>query len=186
MAYVGEVIDNSVSGERIMFQRTSATTGGRLLSFELRLAPGGHVPASHLHPIQEERFTILEGRMRFRLGLRSLLAGPGETVVVPPNTIHRFANAGRGQARVRVEVRPALRMEDLLETAADLAREGRSLPNGMPSPLELALFLHEFEHEIAIPVLPPSVVRLGLAPLVGLARRQGLDARYRVEPRRTA
>jgi mannose-6-phosphate isomerase-like protein (cupin superfamily) len=186
MAYVGEVIDNPVSGERIVFRQTSATTRGQLLAFELSLAPRGHVPSSHLHPRQEERFTILEGRMRFRRGRRRLVAGPGETVVVPPGATHRFANAGPGRARVRVEVRPALRMEDLLETAADLAREGCSLPNGMPRPLDLALFLEQFQDEVAIPVLPRSVARLGRTPLVWLARRRGLDARYRVERRRAA
>jgi quercetin dioxygenase-like cupin family protein len=179
MAYPGQVIDNPVSGERIAFRQTAATTGGRLLAFELSLAAGGHVPASHVHPAQEERFTVIEGRMRFRRGLSTLVARPGETVVVPPGTIHRFANLDDIGARALVEVRPALRMEDLLETTADLAREGRALPNGMPRPLDMALFLREFEREIAIPLLPRGLVRLGIGPLVQLAIRRGLDARYR-------
>jgi quercetin dioxygenase-like cupin family protein len=186
MAYVGQVVDNPISGERIAFQQTSATTAGQLLAFELTLAPGGHVPASHVHPVQEERFTVLEGRMRFRKGLRHLIVGPSETVVVPPSTVHRFANAGGGTARVHVEVRPALRMEELLETAAALSGDGHSLPNGMPRPLDVALFLEEFEQEIEVPVVPRSMVRLGLRPLVWLARRRGLDARYQVERRKAA
>lgn len=81
---------------------------------------------------------MLSGRMRFRQGLRTVVAGPGGVVVVAPGTVHAFANAGEEPARARVEIRPALRMEELFETAVALAREGRTTPTGMPRPLELA------------------------------------------------
>ena len=77
------VIENPISGERIVVRQTAAETGGQLFVFDLFLPPGAHVPARHAHPIQEEQFTVLSGRMRFRIGGRTILAGPGETVVVP-------------------------------------------------------------------------------------------------------
>jgi hypothetical protein len=33
-----------------------------------------------VHPIQTERFEVLEGRMRFRLGARHVDAGPGDVL----------------------------------------------------------------------------------------------------------
>ena len=60
-----------------------------------------------------------------------------------------FASAGDEPAVVRVRVTPALRMEELFETVAALAAEGRSLPSGMPKPLDLALFMREFADEVA-------------------------------------
>ena len=51
--------------------------------------------------------------MRFRVGARRLTAGPGEVVRVPRGTVHHFANAGSVPARVAVQSRPALNMEDL-------------------------------------------------------------------------
>ena len=184
MARIGQIVENPVSGERMVFRQTAATTGGRLLAFELFLSPHGHVPASHVHPLQEERFTVVTGRMRFRRGIRTLVAGPGETVVVPPRTIHRFTNAGGGEARVLVEVRPALRMEDLLETSAALAVEGRTFPNGLPLPLDLALFLREFDRELRIPLVPHALANAALVPGARLAERLGLGIRY--EGRRLA
>jgi quercetin dioxygenase-like cupin family protein len=175
----GPVIDNPVTGERIVIRRGAAETGGELLEIDLFLTADGHVPAAHVHPFQEERFTVVRGRMKFRAGLRTVVAGPGQTVAVPPGTIHRFQNAGDEEAHAVVEVRPALRMEELFRTTADLARDGRTLPNGMPYPLDFALFLQEFEREVAIPVLPGGLVRAGVAPLARAARRRGLDARYR-------
>ncbi|MBO0706281.1 MAG: hypothetical protein J2P39_13235, partial [Candidatus Dormibacteraeota bacterium] len=56
----GRVIENPVSGERIVIRRSGAETGGALLAFDLFLPPGAHVPAGHVHPEQEERFTVLE------------------------------------------------------------------------------------------------------------------------------
>jgi mannose-6-phosphate isomerase-like protein (cupin superfamily) len=186
LTHGGPVIDNPVTGERIVIRRTAADTGGTLLAFDLYLTAGGHVPASHVHPFQEERFTVVEGRMKFRQGVRIVTAGPGQTVAVQPGTIHRFANAGDEPAHAVVEVRPALRMEELLRTTAALAREGRTLPNGMPSPLDFALFLEEFEREVAIPAVPRALVRAAIAPLARAARRRGLDERYRPAPDRIA
>lgn len=187
MSTTGQIIDHPTSGERLIVRRPAASTGGRLFSFELTLAPGGHVPASHVHPRQEESFTLLEGRMRFRRGSRSILATAGQTVVVPPGTVHRFRNDGDGAiARALVEVRPALRMEELFETMADLAREHRTLPNGMPRPLDFALFLQEFRQELQIPFLPAAVVRVGLAPLRWAAEQRGLGRRYAKDRRLVA
>src|SRR4051795_5390556 len=116
MAYAGQIITNPVSGESIEFIATSRDTDGERLEFELELTPDGHVPGAHVHPEQEERFHVLEGTMKFRLGMRTIVAGPGETVVVPAGRVHKFTNGGDGEARVRVEVAPALDMEELLVT----------------------------------------------------------------------
>lgn len=178
MAHSGQIISNPVSGERILFRKTAADTAGELLSFDLFLTPGGHVPGAHVHPVQEERFTIVSGHMKFRYGIRTIVASAGDTVVVPPGTLHRFANLGDEPAHAMVEVSPALRMEDLLEMAAILAREGRTLPNGMPKPLDFAVFLREFEQEVRVPFLPNGLVRMATSPLELLARRRGLDVYY--------
>jgi quercetin dioxygenase-like cupin family protein len=173
MAYARQTIHNHVSGERITFLRTAADTAGRLLEFELELAPDGRVPGAHVHPEQEERFHVLEGTMAFRLGLRTIVAQAGETVVVPAGRVHRFANGGDEPARVRVEVEPALDMEGLLSTTAQLAHEGNVWPSGMPKPLHLALFVQRFRREVRAPFPPAPVVRALLAPVAALARRRG-------------
>jgi quercetin dioxygenase-like cupin family protein len=173
MAHAGQTIQNDVTGERISFRRTAEDTAGELLEFDMALAPDGHVPGAHVHPEQEERFEIQSGTMRFRLGRKRMLAGPGEVVVVPAGTVHRFENAGDDEARVRVQVRPALDMEQLLETSATLAREGATNAKGMPKPLHLALFVRRFEREVRAPFPPPAIVRLLLAPLAWLGTRRG-------------
>jgi quercetin dioxygenase-like cupin family protein len=183
MAYAGQVIENPLSGERITFHLTAAQTSGELVVIDLEVAAGGRMPAGlHVHPEQEERFEVVRGRMRFRMRGRRILAGPGHVVVVPAGVRHDWANAGDDPALVRVEIRPALAMERLFETAVALAREGRSFTSGMPKPLDLALFVREFEREVQAAFPPPWAQRIAIAPLAWIAERRGYGARYRADP----
>ena len=180
MAFSGQILENPASGERITIRQTAADTDGELLAIDLELPAGRRVPGGqHIHPKQEERFEVVEGTMRFRMGRKRVVAGPGEVVVVPPGQKHDFANAGDEDALVRVEVRPALKMEQLFETAVGLAEQGRTMMGGIPRPLDLALFVEEFEDEVQAAFPPRWVQRLALAPLAWLARRRGRPLRAR-------
>lgn len=173
MAYTGQTLENPASGERITFRQTSAETNGELLAIDLELPANRRVPGGlHIHPKQEERFEVVEGTMRFRMGRETIVAGPGEVVVVPADVKHDFANAGDDEALVRVEVRPALKMEKLFETAVGLAEQGRTMLGGIPRPLDLALFVEEFEDEVQAAFPPRWLQRIALAPPGWLARRR--------------
>ena len=178
MAYAGQIISNPVSGERITFLRTAADTDGELLAIELELTPDGHVPGMHVHPKQEERFEVLEGTMTFRMGRRKITARAGDVVTVPAGRAHKFANGGDTRAVCRVEVRPALDMEVLFETACALAEEGKVLRSGMPKPVHLALFVHRFRDEVKAPFPPAFIQRASLKPLAVIGRARGHAARY--------
>jgi quercetin dioxygenase-like cupin family protein len=169
------VIENPVSGERIVIRQTATETNGQLLSFDLFLPPGGHVPAAHAHPAQEERFTVVEGQLRFRLGRRTVLVDAGQTLLVRPGTAHWFGNAGAAVAQARVEVRPALRMQELLERSGAISG---SRPVASVAHLsDLALVLLEFRREVAVPHLPARLVHALLAPFGWLARRRARQGR---------
>ena len=167
----GDTLENPVTGERFTFTDTATSTGGELLAFELGLRPGGAVPVSHVHPIQTERFEVVHGQMRFRVGWRTVVAGPGEVVEVEPGVRHSFANAGEDEARVRVEVRPALAMEEMFTEVIAMAQSGRMSRRGMPrNLLDFALLARTYDQVARGPFLSVSVQRLLLAPLVFAAR----------------
>jgi quercetin dioxygenase-like cupin family protein len=168
----GQTLENPVTGERFTFTETAASSDGELLAFELGLTPGGAVPIPHVHPIQTERFEVVEGRMRFRVGLRTVEASPGDVVEVEPGVMHGFANAGDQEARVLVEVRPALAMEEMFAEVIAMARAGRMTRRGMPrNPLDLALLARTYDQEAHAPFMTVGVQRLLLAPLVFAAKR---------------
>jgi quercetin dioxygenase-like cupin family protein len=167
----GQTLENPVTGERFTFTHTAGTTGGELLAFELALRPGGAVPIPHVHPIQTERFEVVAGRMRFRIGLRTRVAEAGEVIEVAPGVLHGFANAGDEEARMRVEVRPALAMEQMFADVIALARAGRMSKRGLPrNPLELAVLARTYDQEAHAPFMTVGVQRALLAPLVFAAR----------------
>jgi quercetin dioxygenase-like cupin family protein len=167
----GQTLENPVTGERFTFTDTAGTTNGELLAFELALRPGGAVPIPHVHPIQTERFEVVAGRMRFRVGLRRRVAEPGDVVEIAPGLLHGFANAGEEEARMRVEVRPALAMEQMFADVIALARAGRMTRRGLPrNPLELAVLARTYDREAHAPFMSVGVQRALLAPLVLAAR----------------
>ena len=168
----GDTIENPVTGERFTFTHTAASTDGELLAFDFALRPGGAVPIPHVHPIQTERFEVTEGRMRFRVGLRTVIAEPGDVIEVAPGVMHSFANAGDTEAKLRVEVRPALQMEEMFAEVVVLAEAGQMTRRGMPrNPLVLADLARRYDQEAHAPFMSVGVQRALLAPLVALARR---------------
>jgi hypothetical protein len=136
------------------------------------------VPGVHVHPKQEEKFEVLEGTMKFRYGMKKIVAEAGETVVVPPGKVHDFRNAGDTAAHVRVTISPALKMEEMFETNVALAKEGKVMKSGMPKPLELALFVRRFDDEVRAAFPPRPVVRALMAPLAAVAKQRGRGCRY--------
>ena len=175
----GDRLENPVTGEAVVFHRTSVETNGESVLVETIVRPGGFVAAAHVHPYQSERFQVLEGRLGLKVGEQEFIALPGAMHVVPPDTPHRFWNAGEGAARFLCEVRPALGFESLIETMFTLAAEGKTNAKGMPNPLRLAMIAKAHFDTVRLPFPPAWLQRLGLAlaaPLGGLLRYPPLAA----------
>jgi Cupin domain len=85
-----------------------------LLVMEARYGGGGNMPPEHLHPKQEERFEVVDGAIRTVIDGAERRYETGERFTVPPGTPHQMT--GDGPARVRWEVRPALRTAQFFET----------------------------------------------------------------------
>jgi mannose-6-phosphate isomerase-like protein (cupin superfamily) len=169
VALRGETIENPVTGERITFVETAADTRGELLRFELVMPPGVGVPVAHVHCYQEERFELLAGAGRFRVGRDVVRARTGDIVVVPPGAAHRFWNDGDEELRVTVDFRPALRTEQFFEQlwGGGLTRFG--LP-GLRLATELAG--QGYLEEVSLPWIPMAVQRAMQRVLAALGRRR--------------
>jgi quercetin dioxygenase-like cupin family protein len=169
----GDVLENPVTGERLIFLRTTAETGGEALEYELLFRPQGFVVREHLHPNQSERHEVLAGRLGLRLRGREHVLRAGDVVEVPVGTPHRLIALDADAVHARFELRPALRTEELLRVFYRLAREGKIDRRGNPRPFELALIAREFEPEGYATRPPLLLQRVLLAPLAALARMRG-------------
>jgi mannose-6-phosphate isomerase-like protein (cupin superfamily) len=177
----GDTIENPVTGERIVFHQTSRETGGEAVVIETFVQPHGFVAAAHVHPSQEERFEVIEGSVGFRIGREKIVAGPGERLIVPQGTPHKFWNAGETVARFTCEIRPALQFESLLETMFSLAADGKTNRKGMPNPFRLAVIAQAHFDTVRLPFPPALLQRMGLALGAPLGRVLGYDASYAPE-----
>jgi quercetin dioxygenase-like cupin family protein len=178
MIHAGDVIENPVTGERLVFRKTSRETNGEAVVIETIVKPNGFVAAGHLHPYQEERFQVLRGTVGFRVGREEIVAGPGQRLTVPAGTAHKFWNAGEDEAHFVCEVRPALQFEQLIETMFGLAADGKTNRKGMPNPLRLAVIAQAHFDNVHLPFPPAWMQRMGLALGAPLGRLLGYEATY--------
>jgi mannose-6-phosphate isomerase-like protein (cupin superfamily) len=178
MIRVGDTIENPVTGERLVFRKTSRETGGQAVVVETFVQPNGFVAAAHVHPTQEERFEILRGSVGFKIGGRKMVAGPGQRLTVPAGTPHRFWNAGEEEAQFVCEVRPALQFESLIETMFALAADGKTNRKGMPNPLRLAVIANSHFDTVQLPFPPAILQRIALGLGAPLGKLFGYESTY--------
>ena len=166
-----QLVEDPLRRQRYRFSRD-----GEILSAEIWADPGADVPP-HRHPLQQERFQVLEGNVRFVVDCTGRFATAGDRVVADPGVEHSFENTGDEEARIAVEVEPALDLQQFLEEAASLARAGkytrRGVPRGPRAALELAVLIDNHRETTVMSSPPRFVQRLFLSPLAKLGRRLG-------------
>lgn len=179
MARVGQTIENPISGERITWRETAASSAGELLAFDLELQPGAAVAAEHRHLQQEERFTVESGAIGLIVAGEESRLGPGEETTVPAGTPHHWWNVAEAVTVVGVEIRPALETEVFFEALFGLARDGKTNAKGIPGLLQIAVAYADLGESCSRLVRPPVLVqRLVLSPLAPLGRLLGRRAAY--------
>ena len=85
-----------------------------LLEMEAIYGGTGQMPPLHFHPGQTERFEVLEGTVRTVIDGEARDYATGESFEVPAGAVHQMA--ADPPARMRWEVRPALRTAEFFET----------------------------------------------------------------------
>lgn len=178
MIHAGDMIENPVTGERILFLQTSRETDGKEVVVEVAVEPNGFVAAPHVHPYQTEQFEVLDGELSFKVAGRTIEARAGDVLTVEPGQPHKFWNAGDRPARFRCTIRPALQFEQLIETMFSLAADGKTNKKGMPNPIRLAVIARAHFDDVRLPFPPAWMQRLGLALGAPLGRLVGYAPRY--------
>ena len=174
----GESLENPKTGERGVLVKPPREGEDRSLEADLHVQPGGAVVGEHVHPDLDERFTVREGRIGFRLDGAESVAGPGEVVEIPRGSWHDWWNAGDDVAVARVFVSDGVRFLLMIETLFGLARDGHTNEKGMPDPLQLAMFATEFRDVLVLKRPPAAVQALAFGILRPIARARGYRGTY--------
>jgi quercetin dioxygenase-like cupin family protein len=178
VARAGAVIENVVIGDRVVFRRTTAETGGALLEFDMFVRAGAPGPPEHIHPQSEERFQVLRGTLRARVAGTERTVAAGESLTVAAGTLHTWWNVGTEEVAVRVQLTPAGRMETFLETIYALAGAGRTNRKGIPHFLQLAVFAPSYFDTNHIVRPPMAIQRMVFGVVAPVARLLGYRPDY--------
>ncbi len=146
---------------------------------DVEIEPGGGI-GKHFHPGQEERWTVFDGRVQFRLARRKLIPAIEEKVTVPAGMRHALRNVGDATARLQFTADPALDLEPFLIEAAALNRAGKVTSFGLPTSfsalLDGAVFIERYRQTCVLlfppPFPPPGLQPLIFSPLASLGRRR--------------
>ena len=178
MSRAGQTIENKVTGERAVIITGTEETNGKLIVVDLFLKPGAAVAGEHIHPNIEERFTVLKGKVAFRLNGVDQIAPLNETLIIRPGVVHDWWNTGDEEAHVRVEVTPGARFEQAILNLFGLANDGKTNTKGMPHPLQLAVLGKEFQDVLLFTSPPIPVQKIVFTLLAPIARLMGYHGSY--------
>lgn len=163
MSTTAEPVHDPIHGARHAF-----TPDGDNLIVDTWLEPGGKLPP-HLHPRQEEYWSVVDGEVEVLVGRhkRSLRAGDGEAAV-PPGTKHGLRNRSGQTVHARCRVIPAGGLQEFLTDSAAAAQEGLFMRGGIPRGLRGARwgarFLKRHRDETVLG-FPPRLVQAGMIAL---------------------
>ena len=90
---------------RVVVRVGTEDSEGQLLEVDTYVRPGGAVTGEYIHPAIEESFTVVRGRVGFRLNGRESIAELDRPLRVPAGTAHDWWNAGEEEAHIIVEIR---------------------------------------------------------------------------------
>lgn len=154
---------------RYSFQRD-----GENLIVDTWIEPGGGLPP-HLHPNQEERWSVVEGQIRFQLGDDKRVIDPSDgEIVVSPHTKHALSSVSDNDAHLRCRAIPALDLEEFLTDSAAAAREGLFMRGGIPRNLRGARWAAGFldrHRENVVMSFPPQFMQRAMIAIFGRSAR---------------
>lgn len=109
---------------RLEFTTTGEDSQGQLHEMRATYQPGSALPPAHLHPQQDERFTVEQGEMWCLVdGVETTLRA-GDTIDIPAGSVHQMRNPGAVSAVVTWQTRPALRTAEFHRQIAQARETG--------------------------------------------------------------
>lgn len=167
-------IDNG-NGERLTFREVVDQPEGETLLVENEVQPGCG-PVMHVHFRQEEALTVRDGVLGYQFdGDEERRAGPGETVVFPPGTPHRFWADGDEVLRCDGYIRPP---ENVVWFLSEIYRSTAESGKGKPDDFDAAWLLGRYRDEYDLPAVPTPVRRLVFPVLRAIGGVGGRFRRY--------
>lgn len=116
------------TGETITFVKTGKDTGGAFTEVICTIPAGQQGPPPHIHPLQDEIFEVIEGKLELSAKGKRIVLEEGQSFNVTAKTAHTFSNPLARETKFRATYKPALDIDYLLEQGFE-ALNSQSNPN---------------------------------------------------------
>ncbi|MDX1619751.1 MAG: cupin domain-containing protein [Nitriliruptorales bacterium] len=176
--WVGVVFTNPVSGERIEVLEVDSHAEESRLKGRLTVAPGGIGPPRHVHPHQQEQFTVEEGRLTVHRDDDTRELTAGESLTVPPGHAHGFENRSEQPVVFTGVIHPGGKLLHALSTLFGLAREGKTRDDGTPHFLQAMVFAQAMRHSMYLAAPPRPIQEALWTVFAPIGRMLGYQATY--------
>ena len=172
-------VENPVTGERFRFHTPPEDPTADPLVLDLWAEPEMKPLATHVHPVQDETFTVEEGSLVLTVDGVTTRLEEGGTETVPAGTPHQWRTGGEQPLHLTVGFDPGLNTEAFLRDLATLARRGEVRDDGAPGPLQIAVLYDVYGYDLIHLASPPlPVQKVAFTLLAPLGKALG----YRAEP----
>lgn len=178
MTQYPRTIENG-GGERLTFTgRTNGPEGERVHADGTALPGAG--PPMHVHLLQDEFVRVESGRVGHQvLGGEPQFAGPGDEVLWKAGTVHRWWNAGDGEARMVGWCSPPGNVEYYL---AEVFRSMQANGGRQPGLFDAAFLTVRYRREFVMTEIPWMVRRVVLPIVCVLGHALGKYGKYKDAP----
>lgn len=202
MTSIGQTFKNPITHEQMTFRKTGCDTDWMALEIEFATPPGGQQRSiAHFHLYFDERFEILEGTARYKLGGIEHSARAGDTLFLPKKVPHVHPwNVGQDLLRVRKITQLNTPQPQLLLASATffeslyaLAQQHKVKSDGLPtSLLQTIMLLQALEPSAYVAIAPPvipltlqsAIQQIAFRLLSAIGRARGYQSCYIATPSR--
>ena len=162
------VIENPVTGQRVIFTETARETDGARTVADIDTTPGGGV-LLHQHAEHEEWIGVVEGEIELTMDGVTRQLRAGQEAVIPAGAVHSWRNPSPDRVlRFRAMMTPGHPgFETVIHVSFGLGRDGWLRPSGLPRRFADLALLTDWD---------PSLLAVGprrlLTPLMRWAARR--------------
>ncbi|MBO0933266.1 cupin domain-containing protein [Fibrella sp. HMF5036] len=145
--YHGPIQLKGVNANILAVKVSGKDTNGDLAIFEqTSLSPGRGTPM-HVHPYQDEVFTVIDGEYAFQIGDDKYRLKTGETIFLPRQVPHSWIQLSE-RGKMMVTMQPAGKLEDFFVAMAAL--------KAPPTAAEMAAIFAQNDMKVVGPPMTPD------------------------------
>lgn len=168
---MGVQIELKATGEKIEFNKRLDENGNEVLETLVTLPAGSDGPPPHRHVLQTELFEAISGTVGLNCQGEKIFLQPGETYLVPCDTVHQFFSPNGDEIQLKAVFTPAMHTQYILTEIFNSCNRKNSKN---PSVFDATFVLSQVQDEYLLANVPEKVQRI-LFPLLGkVSKRFGL------------